>query len=115
MMTLVPMLLGAQLVLVSDRPPSLNVDPSCDAAAAAGINGRSKEACLNEETTARNGLNERWHDFSASEQARCADLVRTGGPPSYVELLTCLEMAQQAKKIPDAEALKPSGMKPPAD
>ena len=29
-----------------------------------------------------------------------------GGPPSYVELLTCLEMAQQADKIPDTDALR---------
>jgi hypothetical protein len=35
-----------------------------------------------------------------------------GGPPSYVELLTCLEMAQQAKQIPDRDLLDlPPGVK----
>jgi hypothetical protein len=48
-----------------------------------------------------------------------------GGPPSYVELLTCLEMADQAQKIPDRGLLRgpasgaapaaTTGMKPKAD
>ena len=108
MMMLVPMLLGAQLVRVSDRPPALNVESSCEAAAQSGINGRSKEACMKEENAALSSLKDNWKDYSASEQSRCGDLVRMGGPPSYVELLTCLEMAQQAKKIP-VDGLKPAG------
>jgi hypothetical protein len=109
MMTLIPMLLGAHLILVSDRPPNLNVDSSCAAAAQSGVNGRTKDACMSEENAARDTLTQKWKDFTGTEQSRCADLVRTGGPASYVELLTCLEMAQQAKKIPDNDALKPAG------
>jgi hypothetical protein len=32
-------------------------------------------------------------------QLRTANLVTTGGAPSYVELLTCLEMEKQAKEL----------------
>jgi hypothetical protein len=28
-------------------------------------------------------------------------LTRLGGPPSYVELLTCLEIAKAANELPD--------------
>jgi len=114
MMALVPLLLGAQLVLVADRPPVLNTEPSCAAAAISGVDGRSKQSCLDDETTAKNSLTDHWRTYSTAQQSRCTDLVSMGGPPSYVELLTCLEMAEQAKKIPDSEALKPStaGIKP---
>jgi hypothetical protein len=119
------MLVGVQAALAADGPPRLNVDTSCGAAAASGVNGRTHDACMSEENTARSTLSDKWQQFSAGQQARCADLVRMGGPPSYVELLTCLEMADQAQKIPDRGLLRgpasgaapaaTTGMKPKAD
>jgi hypothetical protein len=32
-------------------------------------------------------------------------MVHMGGPPTYVELLTCLEMAEQTRKLPAEENL----------
>ena len=107
MMQLAPLVLGAQLLLVADRPPQLDVEPSCQAAQSAGVEGRTRDACMREENAARATINDKWKDFSATQQARCGTLVRMGGPPSYVELLTCLEMAEAARKIPDNDALKP--------
>jgi hypothetical protein len=37
--------------------------------------------------------------YSAQDKSRCSGFVTTGGAPSYVELLTCLEMAKQAKEL----------------
>jgi hypothetical protein len=34
-----------------------------------------------------------------------------GGSPSYVELLTCLEMAKQAKELPEASKMRTSGQR----
>ena len=103
-------LIGVSVALsmanAAEHPPQLNVGPSCDAAAAHGFNGRNKDACMKEENDAQAKLKDRWKDFSAHQHARCADLVHMGGPPSYVELLTCLEMAEQAKAIPDRDPLK---------
>jgi hypothetical protein len=115
-MALVPILLGAQLMLVSDRPPSLDTGPSCAAAAVSGVDSRSNQSCMNDETTAKNSVTANWRHYSPAQQARCTGLVTTGGPPSYVELLTCLEMAAQAKTIPGGDALKPAaaGVKPGA-
>lgn len=93
----------------AEKPPQLEVGRSCDAAASHGINGRTRDACMNEENAARSMLNDNWKKFSARQQGRCTDLVHMGGPPSYVELLTCLEVAQQAKEIPDRDQLRGTG------
>ncbi|MBV8792197.1 MAG: hypothetical protein JO237_09105, partial [Pseudolabrys sp.] len=38
-----------------------------------------------------------WSKFAAGDRASCQRMVSMGGQPSYVELLTCLELAQQTK------------------
>jgi hypothetical protein len=106
MMVLAPLVVTAQLVLVADRPPSLNVEPSCHAAERSGIEGRTADNCMRGENQAKATLNDKWTEFSTRQQARCTSLVQMGGPPSYVELLTCLEVAQQADKIPDTDTLR---------
>lgn len=106
MMQIAPLLLSAQLLLVADRPPQLDIEPACRAVERSGVNGRSGEACMNEENAARGALNDKWKNFNATQQAHCTGLVRMGGPPSYVELLTCLEMAEQAQKIPPGDRLR---------
>src|SRR6185312_10171639 len=95
---LYPVLLASQLVLAADRPPKLNIEPSCRAAVAVGTIGRTKQACLDDENKARSDLDGRWANFAAADQARCTSMAGRGGRPSYVELLTCLEMAEQTKK-----------------
>ena len=100
------LLLGVGAAMAAERPPQLNVDTSCDAAASHGLNGRTRAACMNEENAAKSTLDGKWKDFTARQHARCTGLVNMGGPPSYVELLTCLEMAEQARQIPDRNKLR---------
>jgi hypothetical protein len=38
-------------------------------------------------------------------------LSRLGGPPSYVELLTCLELAKAADNLPDEDRTNGQGGK----
>jgi hypothetical protein len=102
-------ILPAGAVTAAERPPRLDVGSSCDAAAAHGLNGRTRESCMGEENAAQKTLNGNWKNFTARQQARCTDLVHMGGPPSYVELLTCLEMAEQARRIPDRDQLHGTG------
>ena len=116
MTRLTPLLLGVQMLFLgaafgADHPPQLDVQTSCNAVASRGMNGRTSKACMDEENSAQNTLRDKWMQFSASQRSRCSGLVQTGGPPSYVELLTCLEMAEQAQKIPDRGLLRgTSGM-----
>jgi hypothetical protein len=97
------LLVGSQLILVADTVPQLDVEPSCKAAAASAVMpGRDSKSCMQDENNARAKLEREWGEFSASERAHCLQLSHTGGSPSYVELLTCLEMAQAARQLPPA-------------
>ncbi len=91
-------LFGSQIVLAADPVPKFDIGPSCRAAAAAAItNTRNTAACELDENNARAVLEKEWSQFTPSDQVRCVRLVMVGGGPSYVELLTCLEMAKQGR------------------
>jgi hypothetical protein len=93
---------GAQLMLVSDRMPQLNYEPSCRAAmyATTGTNStRTEGACLSDEKAAKAKLGQEWRQFSASQKGHCIRLLNAGGSPSYVELLTCVEMGKAVKRL----------------
>ena len=87
--------------------PTLQVAPSCEAAArGAVVLGRNKEACLADETTAQDTLKQNWSKYAASDKNECVGMVKTGGPPSYVELLSCVEILRDARNIRNADPLE---------
>jgi hypothetical protein len=99
----------------ADSPPRLDVTPSCEAAARGAISaGRDKDSCLNDEQTAENVLAQNWSNYDAADKSQCVGNVKTGGPASYVELLSCLEIMRDAKTIRAGEPLatteQPSGL-----
>ena len=104
MMPFAALALGTNLVMVAaDRVPKLNVEPSCKTAGVEGMAlGRTTQSCLNDENGARDQLVKDWSTFSASDKSHCLSMVSTGGSPSYVELLSCLEMSRDAKKIAES-------------
>ena len=94
-------LLSSQIVLAADQVPKLDTGRSCHSAgAAAGVAGRDTAACERDENNARAALEKEWSQFTLSDKAHCVRLGTLGGSPSYVELLTCLEMAKGAKEHP---------------
>lgn len=107
MIPLAAFALGSSLVAVAAHGvPTLNVEPSCKAAAESGMSvgmGRTTQSCLNDEKTARETLAKSWSTFGADDRSHCLSLISTGGGPSYVELLSCLEMSRDAKKIAKGE------------
>jgi len=97
---------GSYLILASDQVPKLDSDACCHAAAAATTgNNRNADSCKKDEQDARAKLEQQWAQFTPSERTHCVSLSKLGGFPSYVELLTCLEMAAAAKKLPSADKL----------
>ena len=54
--------------------------------------------CLRDEQDARTRLEKRWSNFPAASRHDCVGEIERGGPPSYVELLTCFEMFDEAAK-----------------
>jgi hypothetical protein len=87
-------------------PPVLQVGPSCEAAGrGAVVLGRNKEACLADENAALSTLKQNWSKYAASDKTLCMGMVSTGGPASYVELLSCLEINRDARDIQNADPL----------
>jgi hypothetical protein len=92
----------------ADGPPKLDVDVSCNAASQFAISaGRDKESCLDDEHSAEKTLGQNWAKYRANDKSLCVGTVKTGGPASYVELLSCLEVMQYAKEAREGD-LHPS-------
>jgi len=84
--------------LAADGVPVLDVKQTCQEAEVADVNlGRSQESCLRSEETARDQLSKEWSNFPAADRIECGRMVRIG-PPSYIDLLTCLEIRRDARQ-----------------
>ncbi|MFZ1882891.1 MAG: hypothetical protein WAU53_04630 [Rhodoplanes sp.] len=86
---------GASLVLmVADELPNFNVEASCKAFEGFGLAlSHSTEACVNDEKAAQTQLKQNWTSYPPAERSRCVAETMVGDP-SYVDVLTCLQMAQ---------------------
>lgn len=89
--------LGSQLVItVADRPPNFDMTRTCrlDLTAAYGLNtGPQDKSCIRDEQNAHQQLQKQWLKFPATARTSCASQESIGGTPSYVSLLTCLQMS----------------------
>src|SRR6202007_63654 len=96
-----PLLLGLQVaVALADAPPKLDVTTTCNAASQHAISaGRDKDACMGDERTAETTLAHNWSKYSADDKSHCVGTVKTGGPSSYVELLSCIEVSRDANNL----------------
>jgi hypothetical protein len=51
-------------------------------------------SCVNDEQKAKRQLAGQWSKFPAPSRVSCTSQESIGGTPSYVSLLTCLQMGQ---------------------
>jgi len=93
-MLLLPISLSAGAV---DAVPNLNINASCKLEAESA---NSQRQCLADETQARDKLTQQWGQYPNSDRQQCTQTAKLGGTASYVELLTCLEMATAARNLP---------------
>jgi hypothetical protein len=109
----IPMIVPAShlVVVVADHPPTFDIARGCkvDSVSAfdpnAGMDATIKR-CIDDEQQAKDQLDNQWLGFVNSDRIMCttemvgekADADAT--PPSYVELLTCVQDAQLARKLP---------------
>jgi hypothetical protein len=96
-LTLFPLVAGAQ-----EQVPTINVDATCRGTetTAAGF-GRGPDVCRRTELEARDQLVAKWTDFPGADRRRCVQLGTMTDISSYVQILTCLEMAQEARNLPE--------------
>jgi hypothetical protein len=88
------------IVTVADGVPKFDIARSCklDVAATAGLTvDQSMKSCVNDEQKARQQLASQWSKFPAPSRASCTSQESIGGTPSYVSLLTYLQMGQSAR------------------
>jgi hypothetical protein len=92
-------LAGTLLFTVADNIPTLNVEAGCRAAAKMGDSlslDATLRQCLADENSARDQLEKQWTQFPPALRQRCLATTESGGDPSYVEVLVCLQMGRDA-------------------
>ena len=95
-------------IAAADVVPKLDTRPSCEspgrkAMAHSGTMGSIK-VCLNSENEAHAALVRHWPQYPKSDKSDCVGKVTKGGPPSYIELHSCLETLGHAREIRKAHA-----------
>jgi hypothetical protein len=101
------LVLASQLIVtVADNVPSFNIERECkvDSASAfdpnAGLNATIKR-CADDEQKAKDQLQTQWSQYLPSDKKMCNETTDDPAtPPSYVELLTCLEGQQLVRRLP---------------
>src|SRR3954451_24233615 len=92
-------MLGSQATFpVSDQVPGLNVEATCKAGVGADKAGHENDA--------RQQLSTIWLTSSDAVRNECVGEATAGGSDSYVDLLTCLQMAIWDKSSPLPPKLK---------
>ena len=103
-------MIGSQLATpVSDSVPKLDVEATCKATVAddkaMGLAlPQSYEGCMRDEGEAQKQLAPVWSSSPSDVRKTCAEEAIAGGADSYVDLLTCLQMAGWAS--PPASPLR---------
>jgi hypothetical protein len=98
---LVPLALSASLLIAaSSSVPNFDPGPGCQIGAQTGVELHPNvAACVRQEQRAKNSLRKDWQSFSESDKNSCVANALSDGPPSYIELLTCLEIAGNRRII----------------
>ena len=88
----------------SDDIPTLDVNPVCHGIAMqgeleVGLQQTSFRQCVQSEQEVREQIKKEWSTFSTADKTHCVALAKTGGESSYTELITCMEMARDVRKL----------------
>jgi hypothetical protein len=120
--SLLAIVLGSNFVVaIADNVPRYDVKAGC-LGAAKQMEGRvgpdtsilsveeRAARCVKTEEDARTKLIAVWSEFEGADQSACIGASSSGGRPSYVELLVCLGVKQEVRKIRS----NPTATTPPA-
>jgi Collagen triple helix repeat (20 copies) len=76
--------------------PRLDISATCRA----DQNKATIDNCMADENRARERLEKEWGQFRPADRTQCTQISSMKGFQSYVELITCLEMARDARSLP---------------
>ncbi|KQO89150.1 hypothetical protein ASF36_23570 [Methylobacterium sp. Leaf90] len=78
---------------VGGELPRYSVEATCRAAPTLETSDRNTfQNCVRDENQAHTQLRQQWAGFDATRRVMCVQEESIGGAPSYVDLLTCLQM-----------------------
>jgi len=83
---------------VADTLPKFDIARECRSESGSQASRALLEKCAEDEAKARDELPPVWGQSSAADRGACVKETSMDGTPSYVELLTCLEMAARSKR-----------------
>ena len=83
-------------VAVTDAVPKFDIVKECRFE---GGSTATFDQCSRDEAGALEQLKADWLQFAGADKQSCLSSATIGGFASYVDLLTCLEMARDAKKL----------------
>ncbi|WP_407176087.1 hypothetical protein [Bradyrhizobium sp. STM 3562] len=79
---------------VADNVPKFDIARECSLEGGTGAN---QDHCKDDENQALQQVHKQWSQFTAGDRQRCLSETTMDGTGSYVEYLTCLEMARDAR------------------
>jgi hypothetical protein len=91
----------------ADQYPTLNVAPLCHGITEQsdlqeGFRDVTFDQCIKAEQEDRQTMIKEWSTFSAADKAHCIAEATMGGESSYTDLITCLEMARDVRRMTKA-------------
>jgi hypothetical protein len=89
-------LLVIQSAPAAAQPPRFNIKATCRQAEPLSGDKSVYQSCVDEEVYARKQVVASWSSFRPRTQRSCVSETRIGGAPSYVDLLTCMQLDKGA-------------------
>jgi hypothetical protein len=102
--------LALMAIAAGEPMPAINSEAFCRSAAVRAQPIASIDACMDDERRAHDQLIRQWKEFSAGDKADCVPLTLTGGTPTYIELLTCLELRRDTRRLRNGEDQDAGGL-----
>jgi hypothetical protein len=80
----------------ADAVPNLDVEKTCQSAQVTNTSISDQanyDGCLRSEREAQREAQRHWDTYTPAAKRQCSEQFKAGGYPSYVEMVTCLELA----------------------
>jgi hypothetical protein len=107
-------ILAQPVFALTDHIPSFDVQASCKAAETYDVSeDRQKtfKGCMQDEDKARGLISKNWGHYKVKDRVDCVTQGEKVAP-SYVEILTCLEMSDDTGALLSKDVNQPTGNKP---
>ncbi|MBQ0822310.1 hypothetical protein HPT29_017320 [Microvirga terrae] len=96
------------LPAAAQQLPRFNVEATCkEAQPLTPQDTNPYESCMRDETAAERQLRDIWSSAPEGTRTTCGQEAQIGGTPSYVDMLTCLQVAQGTSPTLTSRRRKP--------